>query len=352
MPGHDLLHNGQPQPGACTLALIESGKPAQRPLPLSWGNARSLIADAHAVAVGLEAAQRHRSEHRRRAGAEQHEPQPGGESEGVEHETERLRDKHPGAGGADNDSTFGQLGDDTIQGDGSIDGATFDGGGGFWESGTVDAIDPVAAEASVEPYVEKAAPTAAIAEPAPVGLDAPGIDLPAETVGARKYWPIYAAAEAGVDALLTVDIPPEEAELFVPALRAKDIDPIFLLAPTSNRARIERITRAASGFVYYVSLKGVTGAANLSLDSVHAKLDEIREVTRLPVGVGFGIKDAETAAAMAPATAVSSGHGLSVRNLGCALAAVIHPVIGTASSNRLGPGRGHGGSCVCKRSVG
>lgn len=107
------------------------------------------------------------------------------------------------------------------------------------------------------------------------------------------------AAAAGVDGVLTVDIPPEEAENFVPAMRAKGIDPIFLLAPTSNRARIERITAAASGFVYYVSLKGVTGAANLSLDSVRDKLAEIRACTDLPVGVGFGIKDAETARAMA-----------------------------------------------------
>ena len=122
------------------------------------------------------------------------------------------------------------------------------------------------------------------------------------------------AAGAGVDGVLTVDIPPEEAETFVPAMRAKDIDPIFLLAPTSNRARIERITAAASGFVYYVSLKGVTGAANLSLDSVREKLDEIRKLTDLPVGVGFGIKDAETAAAMARfADAVVIGSALVSR---------------------------------------
>lgn len=106
------------------------------------------------------------------------------------------------------------------------------------------------------------------------------------------------AAKAGVDGVLTVDIPPEEADTFVPAMRMQGIDPIFLLAPTSKRARIERITATASGFVYYVSLKGVTGAGNLSLDNVRDKLAEIRACTDLPVGVGFGIKDAQTAAAM------------------------------------------------------
>jgi tryptophan synthase alpha chain len=120
---------------------------------------------------------------------------------------------------------------------------------------------------------------------------------PLEVMGYEAF--AETASAAGVDGVLTVDIPPEEAEQFVPAMTAHGLDPIFLLAPTSNRARIERITAAARGFVYYVSLKGVTGAANLSLDEVSAKLAEIRACTSLPVGVGFGIKDAETAAAMA-----------------------------------------------------
>lgn len=120
---------------------------------------------------------------------------------------------------------------------------------------------------------------------------------PLEVMGYEEF--ADKAAAAGVDGVLTVDIPPEEAEQFVPVMKAKGIDPIFLIAPTSHRARIERISAAASGFVYYVSLKGVTGAANLSLDSVRDKLAEIRECTDLPVGVGFGIKDASTAAAMA-----------------------------------------------------
>ncbi len=135
---------------------------------------------------------------------------------------------------------------------------------------------------------------------------------PLEVMGYEAF--AEAAAAAGVDGVLTVDIPPEEGETFVPAMKAKGIDPIFLLAPTSNRARIERITAAASGFVYYVSLKGVTGAANLSLDSVRDKLAEIRSCTDLPVGVGFGIKDAETAAAMAEfADAVVVGSALVSR---------------------------------------
>ena len=135
---------------------------------------------------------------------------------------------------------------------------------------------------------------------------------PLEAMGYAAF--AEAASAAGVDGVLTVDIPPEEGEVFVPAMKAKGIDPIFLLAPTSHRARIERITRAASGFVYYVSLKGVTGAANLSLDSVREKVAEIRECTDLPVGVGFGIKDAATAAAMAAfADAVVVGSALVSR---------------------------------------
>jgi tryptophan synthase alpha chain len=135
---------------------------------------------------------------------------------------------------------------------------------------------------------------------------------PLEVMGYEAF--AEAASAAGVDGVLTVDIPPEEAETFVPAVARHHIDPIFLLAPTSNRARIERITAAASGFVYYVSLKGVTGAGHLSLDSVRDKLEEIRACTTLPVGVGFGIKDAATAAAMAGiADAVVVGSALVSR---------------------------------------
>lgn len=107
-----------------------------------------------------------------------------------------------------------------------------------------------------------------------------------------------AAASAGVDGVLTVDIPPEEGSEFIPAMKTHGVDPIYLLAPTSTDERIRRITTSASGFVYYVSLKGVTGAASLDVAAAGEKLSRIRATTDLPVGVGFGIKDAETAAAM------------------------------------------------------
>lgn len=107
------------------------------------------------------------------------------------------------------------------------------------------------------------------------------------------------ANAAGADGVITVDMPPEESEEYVPSLRGCGLDPIFLLAPTSDNSRIERICAAASGFVYYVSIKGVTGAANFDLEAVRAKVAEIKTHTGLPVGVGFGIKDTETAAAVA-----------------------------------------------------
>ena len=106
------------------------------------------------------------------------------------------------------------------------------------------------------------------------------------------------AAEAGVDGVLTVDLPPEEADDLLAALRPQEIDPIFLLAPTSTEERIRRICAAASGFVYYVSVKGITGSSSLVISEVAARLVEIRRHTRLPVGIGFGIKDPETAQAV------------------------------------------------------
>lgn len=107
------------------------------------------------------------------------------------------------------------------------------------------------------------------------------------------------AADAGVDGLLTVDLPPEEADVFLEAVRAHDIDLIFLLAPNSDEQRIKMICEVASGFVYYVSLKGVTGASNLDVDSVAAKVSTIKKFTELPVGVGFGIRDGASAAQVA-----------------------------------------------------
>lgn len=104
------------------------------------------------------------------------------------------------------------------------------------------------------------------------------------------------AAEAGVDGILVVDMPPEEAGDLVSNLQQHDLDMIFLVAPTTDKTRIAAITRAGSGFVYYVSLKGVTGAGHLDIEAVKDRVSEIHELTELPVGVGFGIKDADSAA--------------------------------------------------------
>ncbi|MCB1759876.1 MAG: tryptophan synthase subunit alpha [Gammaproteobacteria bacterium] len=120
---------------------------------------------------------------------------------------------------------------------------------------------------------------------------------PIETLGYDSFAEL--AAEAGVDGVITVDIPPEEAEDYLRALRGRGIDPVFLLAPTSDSERIARICEAAGGFVYYVSVKGTTGSATFAIGEVASKVFEIRKATRLPVGVGFGIKDAESAQAVA-----------------------------------------------------
>jgi tryptophan synthase alpha chain len=120
---------------------------------------------------------------------------------------------------------------------------------------------------------------------------------PVEVMGYDKF--VTAAKQAGVDGVLTVDMPPEEAGDLVAALDQSGLDPIFLLAPTSGDDRIAKVTAAASGFVYYVSLKGVTGAANLDVTAVAGKLEQIRRHTDLPIGVGFGIRDAATAAQVA-----------------------------------------------------
>ncbi len=120
---------------------------------------------------------------------------------------------------------------------------------------------------------------------------------PFEAMGYADF--AQAAAGAGVDGVLTVDLPPEEADVFVQAVRGHGIDPIFLVAPNSDDTRIARICKYARGYVYYVSLKGVTGAANLDIPSVAEKVATIKAATNLPVGVGFGIKDAATAARVA-----------------------------------------------------
>ena len=109
------------------------------------------------------------------------------------------------------------------------------------------------------------------------------------------------AAKAGVDGVLIVDYPPEECEAFAAELRAANIDLIFLLAPTSTDERMAQVARLASGYVYYVSLKGVTGAGHLDTEAVGRMLPRIRQHVSIPVGVGFGIRDAATAQAVGSA---------------------------------------------------
>ncbi len=125
---------------------------------------------------------------------------------------------------------------------------------------------------------------------------------PVETMGYEIF--AESASKAGVDGLLTVDLPPEEAGELIPALKSHQIDPIFLLSPTTTTERTELIATAASGYLYYVSLKGVTGSSTLNVDEVAKKVAQIKQHTNLPVGVGFGIKDAQSAAAV---SAVSDG---------------------------------------------
>lgn len=110
---------------------------------------------------------------------------------------------------------------------------------------------------------------------------------------------VVAAADAGVDGVLVVDYPPEECEAFAASLRERQLDPIFLLAPTSTEQRMRDVGRLASGYVYYVSLKGVTGAGHLDTAGVADMVPRIRSFVSVPVGVGFGIRDAATAVAVA-----------------------------------------------------
>jgi tryptophan synthase alpha chain len=124
-----------------------------------------------------------------------------------------------------------------------------------------------------------------------------GYANPIEAMGIKAF--VDAAGRAGVDGVLVVDYPPEESQDLAAALHEHGMDMIFLLAPTSTEARIEQVARLASGYVYYVSLRGVTGAKHLDLDDVSARLPSIRNKTRLPIGVGFGIRDGETARAVA-----------------------------------------------------
>jgi tryptophan synthase alpha chain len=140
-----------------------------------------------------------------------------------------------------------------------------------------------------------------------------GYANPIEAIGAVAF--ADRAKAADVDGVITVDYPPEECGEFVKELRARDIDPVFLLSPTTEPKRVELIVNQASGFVYYVSLKGVTGAANLDIVEVAARVASIRQQTNLPVGVGFGIRDAATAkatAAIADAVVIGSRMVLAI----------------------------------------
>lgn len=124
-----------------------------------------------------------------------------------------------------------------------------------------------------------------------------GYANPVERYGRDAF--AAAAAEAGVDGVLIVDYPPEESEAFSEALRDRGIDPIFLLAPTSSRDRMAQVARQGSGYLYYVSLRGVTGASNLQASDVAARVAEIRSLCNIPIGVGFGISTPEAAVAIA-----------------------------------------------------
>ena len=124
-----------------------------------------------------------------------------------------------------------------------------------------------------------------------------GYANPIEYMGYESF--AKAARASGVDGVLVVDYPPEEGGDLFENLKAQQLDPIFLLAPTSSDARIAAVGKLASGYVYYVSLKGVTGASNIDLTEVAKKIPQIKSATNLPVGVGFGIRDAATAKAVA-----------------------------------------------------
>jgi tryptophan synthase alpha chain len=124
-----------------------------------------------------------------------------------------------------------------------------------------------------------------------------GYANPIERMGQQAF--IHAAREAGVDGTIVVDYPPEECEDFAKSLQQNGMDPIFLLAPTSTDERIAQVARCGSGFSYYVSLKGVTGAGNIDTEEVARRVAAIRKHVKLPIGVGFGIRDAHTAKAIA-----------------------------------------------------
>ncbi|MDX1803293.1 MAG: tryptophan synthase subunit alpha [Alcanivorax sp.] len=119
---------------------------------------------------------------------------------------------------------------------------------------------------------------------------------PVEVMGYENF--ASAASQAGVDGVLLVDLPPEEALEVKPVMDAAGLDMIFLVAPTTSDARIKLIGEAGAGYLYYVSLKGVTGSATLNVEEVAGRVETIRNLAKLPIGVGFGIKDADSAQAV------------------------------------------------------
>ena len=114
-----------------------------------------------------------------------------------------------------------------------------------------------------------------------------------EAIGIDEFLKLCKSSD--IDGVITVDYPPEESKTYVEKLKQNDIDAIFLLAPTTEKKRIEQIIKQASGFLYYVSLKGVTGAQNIDIEQVKNRVGEIKSLTDLPIGVGFGVRDSETA---------------------------------------------------------
>ncbi|CAG4883445.1 Tryptophan synthase alpha chain [Georgfuchsia toluolica] len=124
-----------------------------------------------------------------------------------------------------------------------------------------------------------------------------GYANPIEAYGVERF--ACDAKAAGVDGVLTVDYPPEECEAFAAILKHAGMDPIFLLAPTSTEQRFAQVAQLGSGYIYYVSLKGVTGAGHLDLDEVTKRIPAIRAKVGMPIGVGFGIRDGNSAARIA-----------------------------------------------------
>jgi tryptophan synthase alpha chain len=124
-----------------------------------------------------------------------------------------------------------------------------------------------------------------------------GYANPIESMGVEAF--AAAAKAAGADGALVVDYPPEEAERLVATLDGAGLDTVFLLSPTTSNARLEQVAALGRGYLYYVSLKGVTGAANIDIGDVAKRLECIRSFTSLPIGVGFGIRDGQTARAIA-----------------------------------------------------